>query len=65
MILEVQIRSFGAHTRGAPAHACQSFHFQKIPGGLNINIFFENENFDAHARVPCVRARAKILDLDF
>ena len=33
MILEVQIRSFGAR---------QSFHFQKIPGGLNINIFFEN-----------------------
>ena len=31
MIFEVQIQSFGAR---------QSFHFQKIPGGLNINIFF-------------------------
>ena len=32
MVLEVQIRSFGAHVG-------QSFHFQKIPGGPNINIF--------------------------
>ena len=24
------------------AHASQSFHFQKIPGGQNINIFCEN-----------------------
>ena len=28
--------------RCAPAHARQIFHFQKIPGGLNINFFFEN-----------------------
>ena len=46
MILEVQIQNFGASTRGArrgaPAHARQSFHFRKIPGGLNINIFCEN-----------------------
>ena len=33
MILEVQTQNFG-RTRGR-----QSFHFQKIPGGLNINIF--------------------------
>ena len=32
MILEVQIQMFGALV-------CQSFHFQKIPGGLNINFF--------------------------
>ena len=25
-----------------PVHARQSFHFQKTPGGLNINIFCEN-----------------------
>ena len=25
-----------------PQHARHSFHFQKIPGGLNINIFWEN-----------------------
>ena len=25
--------------RSAPVHACQSFNFQKIPWGLNINIF--------------------------
>ena len=31
MILEVQIQIFGAHAA--------KFHFQKIPGGLNINIF--------------------------
>ena len=41
MILEVQIRSFGAGARRAPAHEHQSFHFQKIPGGLNINIFLK------------------------
>ena len=35
MILEVQIQNFGTLTY-------QSFHFQKIPGGLNINIFCEN-----------------------
>ena len=35
MILEVQIQIFGA----------QSFHFQKIPGGLNISIFLcENQH---------------------
>ena len=32
IILEVQIRSFGARAR-------QSFRFQKIPGALIINIF--------------------------
>ena len=32
MILEVQIQNFGTL-------AYQSFHFQKIPGGLNIDIF--------------------------
>ena len=32
MILEVQIQIFGTP-------AGQSFHFQKILGGLNINIF--------------------------
>ena len=37
MILEVQIQIFSAL-----AHAWQSFHFQKIPRGLNINIFCEN-----------------------
>ena len=26
----------------APAHARQSFHFKKIPGGPNINILDEN-----------------------
>ena len=36
MILEVQIQIFGARA------ARQSFHFQKIPGGQNINIFCEN-----------------------
>ena len=35
MILEVQFQNFGAH-----AH--QSYYFQKIPGGPNINIFCEN-----------------------
>ena len=40
MILEVQIQKFWrVH---ALAHASQSFHFQKIPGGQNINIFCEN-----------------------
>ena len=39
MILEVQILIFGA-----PAHVRQSFHFQKIPWGLNINIFCENRH---------------------
>ena len=34
MILKVQIRSFSA-----PVHTHQSFNFQKILGGLNINIF--------------------------
>ena len=34
MILEVQIQIFGA----------QSFHFQKIPGGLNIKIVRENRH---------------------
>ena len=29
-----------ACTRRAPAHVRQSFHFQNIPGGLNINILF-------------------------
>ena len=37
MILEVQIQNFGAPAR-------QSFHFQKIPGGLNINIFLKTMN---------------------
>ena len=37
MILEVQFQNLGART---PAHACQSFHLKKIPGGPNINIFF-------------------------
>ena len=32
MILEVQIQNFGSL-------AYQSFHFQKTPGGLNIDIF--------------------------
>ena len=36
MILEFQIHNFGA-----PACAA-SFHFQKIPGGPNINTFCEN-----------------------
>ena len=40
MILEVQIQNFGACR--TPAHELQSFHFQKIPGGVNINIFCEN-----------------------
>ena len=40
MILEVQIQIFGAWA-GAP---WQSFHFQKIPGGLNFNIFCENRH---------------------
>ena len=39
MILEVKFQNFG---EGAPAHMRQSFHFQKIPGGPNINIFCEN-----------------------
>ena len=30
--------------RCTEAHARQSFHFQKIPGGPNINIFDENWN---------------------
>ena len=34
-ILEVQFQNLGARSR-------QSFHFQKIPGHPNINIFFEN-----------------------
>ena len=38
MILEVQIQIFGTR---APLHACQSFHFQKIPWGQNINIIFK------------------------
>ena len=33
MILEVQIQNFSAS---------QNFHFQQIPGGLNIDIFGEN-----------------------
>ena len=37
MILEVQFQNLGART---PAHVCPSFHFKKIPGGPNINIFF-------------------------
>ena len=41
MILEVQIRSFGTSAWRAQAHACQSFHFQKIPVGLNINFFLK------------------------
>ena len=32
-------RSPNLNFRRAPALARQSFHFQKIPGGLNINIF--------------------------
>ena len=40
MILEVQIQSFSV--RRSPAQASQSFHFQKIPGDLNINMFCEN-----------------------
>ena len=39
MILEVQIQIFGEHAPCAPAHARQSFHFQKIPEGPNINHF--------------------------
>ena len=42
MILEVQIQNLGERACGASAHARQSFHFQKMPGGLNINIFCEN-----------------------
>ena len=44
MILEVQIQIFGgrASARHALARTQQSLHFQKIPGGLNINIFPEN-----------------------
>ena len=38
MILEVQIQNFSALALGAH----QSFSFQKIPGGPNINIFCEN-----------------------
>ena len=38
MILEVKIQNFGARKCGGR----QSFHFRKIPGGLNINIFFED-----------------------
>ena len=37
MILEVQTQTFST-----PAHERQSFHFQKILGGQNINIFCEN-----------------------
>ena len=37
VILEVQIQNFGAL---AP-ETRHSFHFQKIPRGLNINIFLE------------------------
>ena len=37
MIFEAQIQIFGAPAR-------QSFYFQKIPGGLNINIFCENRH---------------------
>ena len=40
MILEVQIQSFSVLS--SPAQALQSFHFQKIPGDLKINIFCEN-----------------------
>ena len=39
MILEIQFKNFGA---GVPAHKRQSFHFQKLPGDPNINIFCEN-----------------------
>ena len=42
LILEVQIEIFSS--RRATAHAQQSFHFEKIPGGLNINIFCENRH---------------------
>ena len=37
MILEVKIQIFGMHE---PVHARQSFRFQKISGGPNINIFW-------------------------
>ena len=40
MILEVQIRSFGASVR--QCMWVKVFIFKKIPGGLNINIFGEN-----------------------
>ena len=36
MILEVQIQISGA--RRPPAHARQSYHFQKTPGGPHMNI---------------------------
>ena len=42
MILEVQIQNLGVRALGAPVNTRQSFHFWKIPGGLNINIFCEN-----------------------
>ena len=35
MILEVQFQNFGAHAR-------QSFHFQKIPGGKILIVFDEH-----------------------
>ena len=43
MILDVQIKFFWCRCkRRAAPHAHQSLHFQKIPGGLDINIFGEN-----------------------
>ena len=49
--------------RPADAHAHQSFHFQKIPGGLNFNIFGEN----CHAASFYIKeqVQAKKLNLSF
>ena len=45
MILEVQIQICGT-----PAHARQSFHFQKIPGGLNIKDICASIAFKAESK---------------
>ena len=45
MILEVQIQIYGT-----PAHARQSFHFQKIPGGLNIKDICASIAFKAESK---------------
>ena len=39
MIFKVKIQIFGEPAPRAPAPEGQSFHFQKFPGGPNINIF--------------------------